>query len=147
MMADRLSFPQTPSQPASLTNDLIRSSQRSRAFAAGASKMAAQDHTVTGQFLLNGPGEAEFPVIFPVTFTDMPFFLSGVSLPATEKVLVGSLPVVTSFMFNWTIEERPAMGLRLYKGCSMGVVADGPPGMKAIVHWSLSGTCLTNPYQ
>lgn len=122
-----------------------RTMARQQAHEQGAAELAAQTHTISGEFLVVGAGEVKnVDVRFPVTFIAPPSFMIGFRVPEGAEILSGQFPQATGAAYNFIIEERLPSS-RLYKGCSIGVVINGPIGTKMIANWSFTGVGLTNP--
>lgn len=124
---------------------IMAAAAKRNALEQGAKSMAAQEHTIAGSVIVPGTGEAEFDIVFPVTFIERPIFTYGITLPGTEVPIPGEFPVATAFLYGWNIEDRPP-ATRLYKSCRIGIVVNGYVGTKVIVDYVLRGKCLTNPY-
>lgn len=112
---------------------------------AGALQLAAQEHQVSGEIRVSGgSGECICPLIFPVKFTHMPSFYSGVRFDNNAGVSPGEMPYANVVLLRFETEiskgdHRRAARTKLYTGATMGVVVHGPPGTSLIVNWNFAG--------
>jgi hypothetical protein len=100
-------------------------------------------HTVSGEFVVDGTGEALVPVNFPIRFIEKPRFHFGGELAPDSVITDGEFPTVSAVVGYWTYEERPYVPH--YKGATLAVVTTGPTGQKMAIHWTMTGRAITNP--
>jgi hypothetical protein len=135
----------------SLDNFLAKQRRRN-AQNQGALDLAAQQHTVSGEFLVvGGVGEVKAQTLFPVKFIEMPSFYSGVRIPASNTTFEGDMPYANVVACNWIIESPdPSTSYlrvprtKLYVGCDIGVITHGPAGTKLIINWNFTGVGIAS---
>lgn len=126
--------------------NLIAQGQRRSARQQGLIDMGANVKEVSGEIIIHGAGEASTDVTFPVIFFEKPSFVCGFELPPGELQVSGRFPLATGIVYDWNVLDRPP-DLRMYKGCKIGIVAQGPPGLKLIMNWRVFGVALTLPLE
>ena len=114
------------------------------AFGQGLMDMSAGPTRASGQFLLDGMGEAEVHVPFPVKFAEKPLFSYAAEIRDGDMLIATKMPVVTMVVTRWLLEDRPPFS-NLYTGAIIGVVADGPTGSRLFAIWHMDGTAYANP--
>lgn len=130
-----------------MSNEMERFRQQWKNFHREAQQLdlvKAQANQVSGQVRVNGAGESQVFVQFPVKFTDKPLISFGAELQENEPVVSGSMPTISIVVLDWQVEERPPTS-RLYTGATLGIVTGGAKYNKFIVHWHANGTAYTNP--
>lgn len=106
--------------------------------------MGASKTKLTGELKVNGAGETQVQVTFPVKFTEKPFLSFGAELLEREPILPGFLPTISVVVLGWITEERPPTS-RLYVGAKLAVVTGGAAYQKMSVHWTVEAMALGNP--
>lgn len=125
-----------------------------------------------GKFLVNGPGEAEKIVYFPVAFSNVPVVTFGFEVKsnnnlvwtsysptgepelregvparagaASSGLVKGDAPIITAIVAEWLVNERVPVD-RHFVGAKIITVCDGPSSTKFITHWTASGIAFSNP--
>lgn len=110
----------------------------------GANDMGATKTRINGEIRVNTAGESITQVVFPVRFTEKPIMTFGGEVIEGDALQAGYMPTISVVVVGWITEEVPPVS-RLYTGAKLGIVLDGVNHQKAIVHWSLEGTALSNP--
>ena len=110
----------------------------------GQSGFQATATAVTGQFRVNGQGEAQIDVTFPTRFVEKPILSFGAELIEGDSQVPGFMPWANVCVLSWTTKESPPQG-RLYLGARLGVVSGGVSFQKMMVHWSFNGKALKSP--
>lgn len=100
-------------------------------------------HTISGEFLVDGAGEALVPVNFPVVFIEKPRFHFGGELSPGSVITDGQFPTVSAVVGTWTYMERQVQPF--YRGATLCVVTTGPAEQKMMIHWTMTGRAITNP--
>lgn len=121
-----------------------RRMNRIKANAEGFSDIAAGPTRCSGQFVLNGPGEAQVQLAFPVKFSDAPRLSSGFEVREGDMLTVTKMPTMTMSVVRWLIDDRPPYS-NMYTGAVLGVVTTGPAGQRLLVTWHMDGTAYSNP--
>jgi len=106
--------------------------------------MSAGPTRASGQFLLDGMGEAEVEVLFPVKFSEKPLLSFAAEIRDGDMLITSKMPTVSMVVLQWTIEDRPPFS-NLYTGATLGVVADGPPSSRLFAIWHMDGMAYSNP--
>lgn len=105
---------------------------------------AANAATVTGKFTVNGAGEARAHVLFPVTFSVLPYMTFGFEVQSANQIVKQHAPAMSGTVYDWDTLDRPPFA-RFYKGAHLLIVSSGPPGLKFVCSWSAVGTAFTSP--
>jgi hypothetical protein len=124
----------------SLRNNIRSSNLRAYDF----NDVAASDSTVSGKFTVNGSGEARAHVLFPVSFSVLPYMTFGFEVQSSTQILKQHAPAMSATVYDWDTLDRPPFS-RFYKGASLLVVSSGPSDLKFICSWSATGTAFTSP--
>lgn len=113
--------------------------------------IAAKHKTLSGEFMLNGTGEAICDLMFPdgVRFTEKPLMSFGGEVrnwaSLTESTAgAGNYPSISVVIVGWMTKPRPPESL-LYEGVRLAVVTDGDYRQKMFVHWHVEGMSLGGP--
>lgn len=121
-----------------------RRMNRMRADSSGFSGLAAGPTRCSGQFILNGAGESEVQVVFPVSFSEVPRLSSGFEVREGDMLTPTKMPTMSMSVTRWIIEDRPPYS-SLYTGAVLGVVVTGPKGQRVLVSWHMDGIAYSNP--
>lgn len=97
-----------------------------------------------GAVQLDGTGEVDHDISFPVPFVDMPVVLGGGALQEGETLHAGQYPIISATPASWSVRELPG-GSRLYLGCRLAIVVTGHDRMQSIATWMAIGPALVNP--
>jgi len=100
--------------------------------------------TVTGQFRVNGQGEAQIDVTFPAKFVEKPMLSFGAEVIEGDSQVPGFMPWANVCVLHWVTKESPPTG-RLYMGARLGVVSGGVSFQKMMIHWTFSAKALKSP--
>ena len=108
------------------------------------------EHVIQGKFLIQGAGEANIPVNFPVYYLSAPHLTFGGELPDDSPPVPGLFPTISVVVLRWELdqrgrEENESESRIYYRGANLGVVTTGPEGLSLIVHWQVSGLAISNP--
>jgi hypothetical protein len=115
----------------------VRTQERTKE---GIQDMSAGHTRVSGQFMLNAPGEA----VIPVKFSEKPTMSFGSEMRESDPLQPGFYPQLSCSVAGWFTEDSPP-NLQLYTGCNLVVVMLGPPTLRMYVHWHMEGNAFTNP--
>lgn len=110
----------------------------------GFSALSAGPTRCSGQFLMDGMGEGEIQVSFPVKFADKPLFSFAAEIREGDTLIETFMPKISMVVLRWLIEDRPPYS-NLYTGAILGVVAEGPPGSRLLGFWHMDGPAYSNP--
>ena len=110
----------------------------------GFSAMAAGPTRCSGQFLLDGMGEAEVQVSFPVKFSQKPLLSFAAEIRDGDMLITTQMPTVSMVVLRWIIEDRPPYS-NMYTGAVLGIVTEGPVGSRVFVIWHMDGIAFSNP--
>lgn len=101
-------------------------------------------HTVSGEFIVMGTGEALVEISFPVTFVEKPHLQFGGELSPNSVITDGAFPTVSVVVGHWNSEDRGGIAA-FYRGATLCVVTTGVPEQSMSIHWSMTGRAITNP--
>lgn len=110
----------------------------------GFSAMAAGPTRCSGQFLLDGTGEAEVQVSFPVKFSQKPLLSFAAEIRDGDMLITTQMPTVSMVVLRWIIEDRPPYS-NMYTGAVLGIVTEGPVGSRVFAIWHMDGIAFSNP--
>lgn len=110
----------------------------------GLSDMSAGPTRASGQFLLDGMGEVEVEVLFPVKFSEKPLLSFAAEVREGDLLIPAKMPSISMVVLKWRIEDIPPFS-NLYTGATLGVVTKGPPGSRLFAIWHMDGTAYSNP--
>jgi hypothetical protein len=99
---------------------------------------------VEGFAEIDGSGEAEVDVMFPISLADKPNFGCGLELAPNNWASDGAFPLWSATVFSW-YTKRSTNASAFYVGAKIGVVVIGVRDMKSILHYSFSSLAFTNP--
>lgn len=108
--------------------------------------MTAKDTTISGKTLLIGPGEATFPVSFPVSFTQKPVPHFDPELDAGLSPVSQQFPGLRGCVVAWeTFGAIEGVTEGYFTGATIAVTVYGDDNVRLWCHWSFRGTGLRNP--
>lgn len=111
----------------------------------GLSDMGAGPLTLQGKFPFDGAGEKVVELMFPYSFMGDPPFLSfSAELKEGDVLIAGSMPTCSVIVGGWLTQEMPPHG-RLFSGAKLIVVTTGVWYQKMMIHWTFTGTAISNP--
>lgn len=111
----------------------------------GLSDMSAGPLTLQGKFPFDGAGEKVVDLIFPHHFMgEAPFLSFSAELKEGDVMVSGSMPTCSVVVAGWLTQEMPPHG-RLYTGAKLAVVTTGVWYQKMMIHWTFTGTAISNP--
>ena len=129
----------------------IRKQRQFREMDAAQSYEALADvYTVTGRIMVEGTGEAVFPLKFPVNFIEVPNMSFGSELAPGEAVDAdgsGTFPMVSGSVLTWntTADDQPGEAAQIFTGCTLGIRIDCDESRKMWIHWRMEGLAVANP--
>lgn len=97
---------------------------------------------VEGLANIDGVGEGQVDVVFPILFMEEPIWGGDFALATNQTVT--SFPTFDKFLVKWTTINK-AGGRTYYSGARIGVLIDGDDGLKTVLHYRFSGTAFTEP--
>lgn len=113
--------------------------------------MVAKDTTATGRILIVGTGDCQIEILFPVSFSNRPFFACGQALDDEEgpeqEVLAGHYPKLDATVIHWN-KVRAVEGAfaGYYIGCTLACHVDGSgPDQRLWLDWQFRGVAIRNP--
>lgn len=109
----------------------------------GLGAMSAGPTRCSGQFQLDGAGEAEVQITFPVSFSAKPLLSFSGEVRDGDILVSARMPSISMMVLRWTVEDNPPYSV-LYTGAVLGVVTSGPPGTRMYATWHMDGTAFTN---
>ena len=104
-------------------------------------EVTAGNVTIPGRFMINNAGEANAEISFPVQFSQLPYLTFGFEMQNPEVIVKGFAPTFSAYIIDWKTIERPQYS-RLYTGCTIKVVGEGPPNTKYICVWNAVGVAF-----
>lgn len=110
----------------------------------GFAALSAGPTRCSGQFMMDGMGEAEVPVTFPVKFSQKPLLSFSAEVRDGDPLITSMMPKVSMVVLRWIIEDRPPYS-NLYTGAVLGVVTEGPFASRMLATWHLDGIAYSNP--
>lgn len=111
-----------------------------------ASTMQAKQTSLSGQYMINGAGEAIVEVYFPVRFVEKPLVTFGFEMKDGEVYIPGQMATGSGVVLDWITEEKPPVS-RIYIGCVIGAVTTGQKYQKMIGVWQANGVAYTDPVE
>jgi len=130
-----------------MSNEIDRFRRKANSFRAdtiGFGNLRAGPTRCSGKFFLDGMGEAQVPIQFPVKFEAPPSLSCSFEIKEGDMLTTAKLPTLSASVIKWTIEDRPPYS-SLYVGATLGIVTTGPPGQRLIVEWHVDGNAFMNP--
>lgn len=129
---------------------LNRASERRRGDFVRAADLRSTTHVVTGFKEIVGSGERLIDVGFPVSYIEMPMFVSGASLAPGSELVTGEYPSVNAIVAYWSIvqpdQELYGTAQRtFFKGCQLALTATGPESQRIWFNWQFTGMAVANP--
>jgi hypothetical protein len=108
----------------------------------------AGESIVKGKIKINGGGDAEADINFPVWFIESPHMTFGGEVSGSVDLTLGSFPIISAIVGRWTIKELDStetrtFGRKFYTGCQLLISVDGTTDV--IIHYQFTGTSITNP--
>lgn len=113
--------------------------------------MSAKDTTASGRVLIMGTGDCQVEVLFPVSFSNRPFFTYGQELDEEEgprqEVVPGRYPTVDATVIAWqTVRAVEGAFDGYYTGCTLAChVGGGNSEQRLWVDWQFRGVAIRNP--
>lgn len=113
--------------------------------------MSAKDTTASGRVLVVGTGEMTVDILFPVSFSNRPFFTYGQVLDEDEgpvqELVSGRFPKVDATVVAWNrIREVPGAFAGYYTGCTLACVIQGGDAEQRLwIDWQFRGVAIRNP--
>lgn len=126
-----------------------------------------------GKFLVNGPGEADKTISFPVVYSQVPVVTFGFEIQGPDNLVwtrfddqgnpqldsdfparpggaaaglvPGEAPIITAVVTDWVPDETQLPMDQKIIGAEVTTVCDGPENTKFIVHWYAAGIAYSNP--
>lgn len=129
---------------------LNKGPERRRGDLVRGANLGATTHVITGTREIIGAGEDLFEVVFPVSFTAMPFFTSGASLAPGATLTADDYPVVSGIVAYWDVSEPDkekfgGVGRQYFKGAQIAVTFTGQQDLRIYFSWQFTGTAIANP--
>jgi len=108
----------------------------------------AGEAIVKGKIQVNGGGDAEADINFPIWFTESPHMTFGGEVSGSVNLELGAFPVISAIVGSWNVKELDStdsrsFGRKFYTGCQLLVSVDGFADV--IIHYQFTGTSITNP--
>lgn len=98
---------------------------------------------LSGQVMLDGPGEGRFPITFPISFSEKPLLSFGGELKIGTEPVPGNFPTVSVVVGKWITTQVPPFQLN-YTGCDLLIVTTGHVAQRMFIHWHLEGMAYNN---
>lgn len=103
------------------------------------SQVAAQGTWVMGRVLVEGVGEAQVDVVFPVTFGERPLpILGGGEMVVGDSPEVARYPTANAIVASWDTDGT------YYRGATLAISTTGRAMQQLYVTFAFVGLALTN---
>lgn len=114
--------------------------ERMRAEVQRVERAAAQDTWVMGRVLVEGVGEAEVKVPFPLMFGEKPLpILGGGELDTMDSPERFNFPTANAVVSGWDIFDGT-----YYKGCELAITTTGRADQRLFVTFAFVGLALSS---
>ncbi len=115
-----------------------------RAYVENLAEQAVRNGHLQGFVQLDGSGETDVQIRFPMEFVEKPIFTYGHEMGPNQSATQGAFPIASATVLNWDIRKAPGDN-DIYIGAHVGVVVLGPPEMISILHYSFQGQSFSGP--
>mgnify|MGYP001549467804 CR=1 FL=1 len=124
-------------------NLVVKQQQQAAGLSQVADSMGGM-HIFTGQFQVNGIGEATKEVVFPVVFSQVPLFFIGGFLDDNQSSVATSLPTFTGGVVEYRFDLSKGQQ-RQYKGALICAVITGISDQVSWVNYMFVGDAVVQP--
>lgn len=107
-------------------------------------EQSVRNGQLQGFVQLDGSGETDVQILFPMEFLEKPIFTYGHEMAPNQAAQRGAFPIASATVLNWITRKTPGEN-EVYVGAHVGVVVLGPPEMISILHYSFQGQSFSGP--
>lgn len=115
-----------------------------RSYVENLAEQAVRNGQLQGFVQLDGSGETDVQVTFPLEFLEKPIFTYGHELAPNQSPERGAFPIASATVLSWVTRRTPGDNFT-YVGANLGVVVLGQSDMVSILHYCFQGQSFSGP--
>lgn len=115
-----------------------------RSYVENLAEQTVRNGQLQGFVQLDGSGETDVQITFPMEFAEKPLFTYGHELGPNQSATRGAFPIASATVLDWIVRKAPGDN-DIFIGAHVGVVVLGPPDMISILHYCFQGQSFSGP--